>query len=101
MALFPTSSPCCSTVVSLGSVLCAIAPSVNPQMDTSSGTFSPTSLQEYRMPEAVSSLMAKNPSGRSSLSSISGVMAMACSRVSQSFIMLSSTGILYFFMASR
>lgn len=49
--------------VSLGSVLCAMAPSVNPQIDTSSGTFNPTSLQEYKIPEAVSSLMAKKPSG--------------------------------------
>ena len=63
-ALLPTSSPCCSTVVSFGSVLWAMAPSVNPQMDTSSGTFMPTSLQAYSMPEAVSSLMAKKPSGR-------------------------------------
>ena len=63
-ALLPTSSPCCSTVVSFGSVLWAMAPSVNPQMDTSSGTFTPTSLQAYSMPEAVSSLMAKKPSGR-------------------------------------
>ena len=31
----------------------------------------------------------------------SGVMAMARSRLSHSFIMLSSTGTLYFFMASR
>ena len=100
-ALLPTSSPCCSTVVSFGSVLCAMAPSVNPQMDTSSGTFTPTSLQAYSMPEAVSSLMAKKPSGRSSLSSRSGVMEMARSRVSHNRIMLSSTGILYFFMASR
>lgn len=100
-ALLPTSSPCCSTVVSFGSVLWAMAPSVNPQMDTSSGTFMPTSFQAYSMPEAVSSLMAKKPSGRFSLSNRSGVMEMARSRVSHNRIMLSSTGILYFFMASR
>ena len=57
--------------------------------------------QAYSMPDAVSSLMAKKPSGRLSLSSRSGVMAMARSRLSHSFIMLSSTGTLYFFMASR
>ena len=50
---------------------------------------------------AVSSLIAKKPSGRLSFSSRSGVMAMARSRLSHSFIMLSSTGTLYFFMASR
>ena len=71
-ALLPTSSPCCSTVVSFGSVLWAMAPSVNPQMDTSSGTFTPTSLQAYSMPEAVSSLMAKKPSGRFLLSGSDG-----------------------------
>ena len=40
---------------------------------TSSGTFSPTSLQAYNIPAAVSSLIAKKPSGRLSLSSRSGV----------------------------
>ena len=100
-AFFPTSSPCCSTVVSFGSVLWAMAPSVKPQMETSSGTLSPTSLQAYKIPAAVSSLIAKKPSGRLSLSNKSGVMAMARSRLSHSLIMLSFTGILYFFMASR
>ena len=53
-------------------------------------------LQAYKIPAAVSSLIAKKPSGRLSLSNKSGVMAMARSRLSHSLIMLSFTGIFVF-----
>ena len=100
-ALLPTSSPCCSTVVSFGSVLWAMAPSVNPQMDTSSGTFYADQFAGIQYARSCLVVDGKETVRAVFASSRSGVMEMARSRVSHNRIMLSSTGILYFFMASR
>lgn len=79
----PTSTPRCSTVVSIGSQATARCPLVKPQTEISYGTRKPMRLAVYRMPMAVSSFTAKKASGFSSCDSKSGVMASASARLSQ------------------